>query len=286
MKEIRSPFYIESVSYRSFRELCDSCRDQSKIGMSFGRPGVGKSEASLRYSNWSLVEANLAVRTGVPISPENLLACETLYYKPSITVSPQRLKSELAVAKNRFHDAKMRAVNWTSVTDWATASQKQQVSLIIVDEAHRLKYAAFEELRDLQERWNVGIVLIGDPGMERSLVRMFHFADRVRYVEKFNPFSMMDVVQYTHKQAELLGVAMPEDDVYQLLGAYSRGNPRILGHLFALIEKLLKINSDIVQEITREVVDTAREMMLLGLGGKAVSIELPSDGIAALASAG
>jgi hypothetical protein len=285
MKEIRSPFFIESASYRSFRELCDACREQTKIGMSFGRPGIGKSEASLRYSNWSLVEANLSVRTGVPIEPGKLLSCDTLYYKPGITVSPRRLKSELSLLKNRFYDAKLRAISWRKETDWAAALQTQQVNLIIVDEAHRLKYQALEELRDLHERWNLAVVLIGDPGMERSLPRMFHFADRVRYVEKFEALSLPDVSKYIEKQVEIMAIPRPAEEVYPLIAAYSRGNPRILGHLFALIQRLLRINNDIVHEMTREVVDTAREMMLIGLAGKPKPIDRPVESLAGLASA-
>lgn len=285
MKEIRTPFYIESASYLSFRELCDACREQTKIGLSFGRPGIGKSEASLRYSSWSLIEMNLSIKTGVPVEPEKLLSCDTLYYKPGITVSPQRLKSELSILKNRFCDAKLRAISWRKEADWAAALQTQQINLLIVDEAHRLKYQVLEELRDLHERWNIGVVLIGDPGMERNLPRMFHFADRVRYVEKFEALSLVDVGKYIDKQVELMSLPKPAEDVYSLISTYSRGNPRILGHLFALIQRLLKINNDIVHEITKEVVDTARDMMLIGLG-KTKPVERSVESLAALASTG
>jgi DNA transposition AAA+ family ATPase len=266
MKENKTPFYIESTSYRSFKELCEACRDQEKIGMSFGRPGVGKTEASLRFSEWALVEANLAVRNGVPVEPERLVACDTLYYRPGVTVSPQRLKTELGVLKNKFSDIKVCAISWQSPAVWSVALQTPQVRLIIVDEAHRLKYSSLEELRDLQERWNVGMVLIGDPGMERSLARTYHFADRVRYLEKFEPLVSDDLRKYVDKQAELLAVPKPTDEVFQIIAKYSRGNPRVLGHLFAIVQRLLKINDDIVREITVEVTETAREMMLVGLG--------------------
>jgi hypothetical protein len=142
--------------------------------MSFGRAGVGKTEASLRYSNWPLVDANFSVRTGIPVEPESLSQCDTLYYKPGITVSPQKLKSEISILRNRFYEVKVRALTWHKLGDWATAIQNRQVTLIIVDEAHRLKYQSLEELRDLQEKWCIGVVLIGDPGMERSLAKMYH----------------------------------------------------------------------------------------------------------------
>jgi hypothetical protein len=207
------------------------------------------------------------VRTGIPVEPESLSQCDTLYYKPGITVSPQKLKSEISILRNRFYEVKVRALTWHKLGDWATAIQNRQVNLIIVDEAHRLKYQSLEELRDLQEKWCIGVVLIGDPGMERSLAKMYHFADRVRYVEKFDPLGLTDVVKYTDKWLELMKLPKAADDIYPLIAAYSRGNPRILGHLFALTQRLLRINDDMVNEFSREVLDTAREMMLVGLGG-------------------
>lgn len=284
MKETKTPFYIESVAYLDFQELCDACRDQAKIGMSFGTPGVGKTEASLRYSNWILAESNLYVRNGVPIEPERLLKCDTLYYKPGVTVSPSRLRSELSILKNRFHDAKARAVGWLTPDAWADMQQAQQVFLLIVDEAHRLKYAALEELRDLQEKWETGVVLIGDPGMERSLARMFHFADRVRYIEKFIQLNVEEIREYIDKRIELAQLTKPSQQVYTMIAEYCKGNPRILGHLFALIERLLKMNDDLVEEITTEVVEDAREMMLVR-GGIAHMSKSPET-LAGLAHAG
>lgn len=234
--------------------------------MSFGSPGTGKTSACRRYSNWSLIEANMLVRNGMPIEPEKLLVCDVLYYKPGITVSPSRLRSELSTLKNRFHDAKSRAINWLSPKEWAAAQQRKQINLIIIDEAHRLRFATFEELRDLHEKWSIGIVLIGDLGMEHNLARMFHFSDRVRYIEKFEPLTTMETAMYIDKRIESLSVSKPSDEIRALIFDYTRGNPRKLGHIFALIERLLKINDDLVDGITTEVVDTAREMMLLRAG--------------------
>ncbi len=139
-----------------------------------------------------------------------------------------------------------------------------KLGLVIIDEAHRLKYQSLEELRDLQERWNVGIVLIGDPGMEMNLPRMFHFADRVRYAEPFGPLSGPEIHEYIQKQAENIHVPESSAEVKEVIATCTRGNPRTLGHLFALIQKILKINDDIVQEITPEVIEAARELMLTG----------------------
>ena len=261
MKETKPSFYVESEAFRAFYELCESCREQKEIGLIHGRPGAGKTEAALRYSNWALVERNLAIKYGQPIEPEKVSTLDAIYFKPGITVSPQRLKSELSLTRNRFSDVKGKALSWHKPEDWQHAAK---IGLIIIDEAHRLKYHALEELRDLQERWSVGVVLIGDPGMEMNLPRMFHFADRVRYAEPFSPLSTPEIHEYIKKKTEDIGVVEPCADVKTVIATCSKGNPRTLGHLFALIQKILKINADIVQEITPDVIEAARKLMLVG----------------------
>jgi len=271
MKETKAIFYVESASYRTFYELCESCREQKEIGLISGRPGVGKTSAALRYSKWCLIEQNFAQKFGQPVAPETVSLLDSIYFKPSVTVSPQRLKSELTLARNRFCDVKDKALSWHRSPHWMQAGK---ISLVIIDEAHRLKYQALEELRDLQERWNVGLVLIGDPGMEMNLPRMFHFADRVRYAEPFDPLSRKEVFEYIQKQATIINVPEPSADVSEAIALCTRGNPRTLGHLFALVQKILKINDDIVHEITTDVIETARELMLMGSTVKPIAPSL------------
>lgn len=267
MKETNDPFFIETIPYFDLVELAEVCLEQRTIGLSFGKPGVGKTTAAKRLANWSLVEANFAVRNAGPVDPEALVKCHTLYYLPSITVSAPRLRSELAMLRNKFEDVFGKAVSWNRVEDWAVEIQKDHVQLIVVDEAHRLKYQALEELRDLHDKFKVGILLIGDPGFEKSLGRMWHFAKRVAYVEEFKPLNESEIAKYIDKKVELMNFPKPTEEVYELISWYSQGNLRTLGHLFAMMERLLRINDDIVREITREVVETAREMLLYGLNG-------------------
>lgn len=267
MKDTNSKFFVESISYRNLAELAEVCREQRTIGLCFGKPGTGKTTAAMRWANWSLVEANFSVRNGAPIQPEELLKCDTLYYLPSVTVSAPRLRKELVLLRNKFGDVIAQTVSFHRPADWAETIQKEHVQLIIVDEAYRMKYQALEELRDWHDKYNVGVLLIADPGFERNLGRMWHFQKRVAYVEEFKALNEIEVTAYIDKQVEQMKLPKPKDEVCALINWYCQGNLRSLGHLFAMIGRLLRINDDVVREVTRDVVETARDMLLFGLNG-------------------
>lgn len=267
MKENNNQLFVKSKAYSSFVELAAVCREQQVISACFGRPGVGKTFAAKKFSNWSLVEANLAVRNGVPIEADKLLLCDTIYYLPSITVSAPRIRTELGVARNKFEEAVKRAVAWQTPKDLAAALQEKRTKLVIVDEAYRLKFQALEELRDLVDKWEVGLLLIGDPGMERTLARLRHFATRVAYMEEIKQLTEQEVNSYIDQKLVSLKLSRPNDEVCKLIFLITQGNLRTLGHLFPIIERILKINDDIVTGITKEIVVTAKEMMIFGLNG-------------------
>jgi len=265
--ESNSPFFLESVSHFNLVELATVCRDDKKIGLCFGKPGIGKTLSAKRFCNWQTIEANLAVKNGTPLDPASMILCDSVYYLPSVTVSAARLKNELTVLKNRFEDAFLKAVNWLKPQEWPSELSKQHLKLVIVDEAFRLKYQALEQLRDIQEEWDVGLLLIADAGFERSLSRMWHFSVRVAHAEELQPLSAAETTQYIDKQLEVMNLAKPPEEVYALIYWYTQGVLRALGNLFSMIARILKINEDVVKELTHEVVETAREMVMFGLNG-------------------
>jgi DNA transposition AAA+ family ATPase len=265
--ESSSPFFLESVAHFALAELATVCRDDKKIGLCFGKPGIGKTSSAKRFCNWQTIEANLTAKNGVPVEPASMLLCDSVYYLPSVTVSAPRLRIELNQLKNKFEDAFLQAVNWQKPEEWARETQKQHLKLVIVDEAFRLKYQALEELRDIQEQWDVGLLLIADPGFERSLSKMWHFSVRVAHAEELQPLTADETAQYIDRQLQIMNLPKPPEEVYTLIYWYTQGVLRTLVNLFAMIARILKINEDVVREITRDVVEAAREMMMFGLSG-------------------
>lgn len=265
--ESNSPFFLEPVSHFNFVELATVCRDDKKIGLCFGKPGIGKTWSAKKFCNWATIEANMNAKNGVPVEPATMMLCDSAYYLPSVTVSAPRLKSELTSLRSRFEDAYLRSVNWQRPADWANEVQRSHLKLVIVDEAFRLKYQALEQLRDMQEEWDVGLVLIADPGFERSLCRMWHFAVRVAHAEELHPLSAAETAQYVDRQLNVMQLSKPPEEVYALIYWYTQGVMRALDNLFSMIARILKINEDVVNEITRDVVETARDMMMFGLNG-------------------
>lgn len=256
-ENLRSP-YLVTNNYLQFEELCDLCRREKVIGLCLGRPGVGKTEAAKRYSQWSKVEPYLSHRVQLFSNEEVLSTLDTVYYVPQITVTPTKLKADLARLRNQFNDLVEKAMTCSSRSDkqWQSAYD----TLIIVDDAYRLRYEALEELKDIRKKRNIGMVLIGDLAMSRRLHRQPHFVDRVAFEHNFHQLSFEDANQFVDMKLAQVSLSKPQSEVYSAIYWYTQGNPRTLNNLFVQIARLKEINE--MTELTRDLVDTAREMIM------------------------
>jgi DNA transposition AAA+ family ATPase len=140
-----------------------------------------------------------------------------------------------------------------------------------VDEADRLKMPELEELRDRYDRANfwdgVGLILIGLPGIEKRLARYSQLYSRVGFVHHFRPLSAEELRFIVAHKWQELGLTFAPDDYTdaEALAAIARitgGNFRLIQRLFAQIARVLEINR--LGTITQEVVETARENLVIG----------------------
>lgn len=139
--------------------------------------------------------------------------------------------------------------------------------LIVVDEADRLKMPSLEQLRDLFDRTQVGLVLIGMPGLEKRLARFAQFYSRIGFAHEFRPLSAAQVRQLLEQHWTPPGVKLPAEDPLQeeTVAAIVRvtgGNFRLLHRLLTQMERILEINQ--LKQVTSAVVEAARESLVIG----------------------
>ena len=140
-------------------------------------------------------------------------------------------------------------------------------TLVMIDEADRLKMTALEQVRDIFDRGGIGVVLIGMPGIEKRLSRYPQLYSRVGFVHAFRPLSAAQVRDVLHQKWAPSGVTLPEAGVTdeEALAAIIRatgGNFRLLHRLLTQMARIVEING--LQTVTSAVVEAARESLVIG----------------------
>ena len=126
---------------------------------------------------------------------------------------------------------------------------------------------ALEQVRDIFDKGGIGLVLIGMPGLEKRLSRYPQLYSRVGFVHAFRPLSATEVRHLLRHKWLPSGVVFPEDgwvdeEVLAAIIRITGGNFRLLHRLITQIARLLEINA--LQKVTSQVVETARESLVIG----------------------
>jgi DNA transposition AAA+ family ATPase len=150
----------------------------------------------------------------------------------------------------------------------ANAQIADPTTLVIIDEADRLKMGALEQVRDIFDQGEVGVILIGMPGIEKRLARYPQLYSRVGFVHAFRPLTAMQVRELLRQQewrppgVALTAEAIADEEALAAVIRITGGNFRLLQRLLTQIARLLEINE--LSTITTPVVQAARESLVIG----------------------
>jgi DNA transposition AAA+ family ATPase len=259
--------FIVTKEYRRFAEFCDACREARYIGLCYGLPGVGKTVSARQYTRWNQLESLLGgppPYRHTPTPPPDSGPWQTVRYTPGVTNTPRSVEQAVGNVWGTVQGLGARA---TWYRDPTAAVLRRPPDLLVVDEADRRKTASLEQLRDVYDRRQVGMVLIGMPGLEKRLARYAQLYSRVGFVHQFRPLSGKELQGVIEQQWVQLGLDLADNQhadaaVVNAIARATGGNFRLVQRLFAQIERIVSINK--LPAVTTEVVTLARERLVDG----------------------
>jgi DNA transposition AAA+ family ATPase len=294
---------VETLEHRRFAEFCDACRRYGYIGLCYGSPGVGKTLSARSYSRWDkvkqsdrwgsgptedplldtvfytpgVVNAPGAIADGIRVLRDTL---QDLARRPLRMERQERLESIRQRDKDRHqtilykHDWFAERLPELHPTDGEVAMEynvkihelADPTTLIIIDEADRLRMASLEQVRAIFDAGSIGVILIGMPGLEKKLARFPQFYSRIGFVHEFRSLAAKEVRELLGRRWTPPGVHLPQEPLdAETVAAVIRitgGNFRLLNRLLTQMERILEVNA--LQQVTKTVVEAARESLVIG----------------------
>ena len=301
--EATSGGFIETVEYDRFIEFCDACRRFRYIGLCYGSPGVGKTLSARSYSRWEKVKQSDRWGSGPTEDPlldtvfytpsvvnapntiqADIRSCRDTLRDLAKRPLRQEKEGELDAIRRRDdeHQAKiLLEYDWFSgpipepqptYGQVAREYSKKELqiidptTLIVIDEADRLRMASLEQVRAIFDAGEIGVILIGMPGLEKKLARYPQFYSRIGFVHEFRALDAVAIRELLQGGWMPPGVHLPpqpwDQETIAAIIRISGGNFRLLNRLLTQVERILEINS--LQEVTKAVVEAARESLVIG----------------------
>ncbi|MHB8629968.1 MAG: AAA family ATPase [Aggregatilineales bacterium] len=267
MSDIPQAPFLVTKEYNRFAEFCDACRLYRYIGLCYGLPGIGKTWSARHYADWDRVEVLEQQMwddnfRAIPA----IVTCRSVFYTPIVAGTPYRLAKDLHYQCHQLSTLRLNT-HLALDEEFDPKGTALEPELIIVDEANRLKMASLEQVRDIFDRKKIGLVLIGMPGLEKSLSRYPQLYSRIGFVHQFNPLGIEEMRFILSHLWQPLGLDFDhptpsQTEAVAAIFRFTGGNFRLIQHLFAQIERILRINN--LETITKEVVETARKNLLIG----------------------
>ena len=301
--DIATSDFVETLEYTRFVEFAEACRRYRYIGLCHGVPGIGKTLSARRLSQADRVENHdlwhhgpiyglpiaTAFYTAPVVNMPSQVAAGLLRVTGKLAAlarGPMGRQEELALDTIRLRNENYRRAHagqpgyqafedppleptYQQVVEQFSASKKaigDPTTLILIDEADRLRMSSLEQVRSQFDDGNFGLVLIGMPGIEKRMARYPQFYSRIGFVHEFRPLAAPEVRRLLARRWAPAGVALASQALSEEAEAavlrVTGGNFRLLHRLLAQVERVLEING--LNSITKEVVEVARQSLVIG----------------------
>ena len=212
--------FIETSAHKRFVEFARTVRKDRTIGLCYGPAGVGKTLSARRYAKWDIAEPLLESWGPRDPSDEKVYAAlarsRTVFYTPPVASAFAALRKDLNQLRNRVEACIDQALDPRSAQP--TRPREGHTELIIVDEAERLTNSALEYLRDQFDRAEIGLILIGMPGIEKRMSRYPQLYSRIGFAHPYPPLSRDEMAMLMQKGNEAnKAQGIPEVDFFEQL---------------------------------------------------------------------
>jgi len=125
---------------------------------------------------------------------------------------------------------------------------------------------SLEQVRSVFDSGDMGMTLIGMPGIEKRIARFPQFYSRIGFVHEFRPLTDADIQVLLEQRWAPVGIHLPspspEPEVIAAVIRLTRGNFRLLVRLLTQMEPVVAING--LETLSVDVVETARENLVIG----------------------
>jgi DNA transposition AAA+ family ATPase len=270
------PPLIVTKEHRRFEEFADTVRRHRYIGVCWGPPGVGKTLSARHYAgadDWEQWQRAVGSYqgTGAGVTPgpvpARILQARTCLWTPTVTATAKEVDLALPRACQQISYAvdyhRHGHVDPYVHTESAASGLTE---LLIIDETDRLKTTGLEQVRDYYDRHNIGVVLIGMPGIERCLARYPQLYSRIGFAHEYRPLTTEELTAVLTRRWHADGLASDDDFTQTVaiatIARITGGNFRLVDRLLAQIQRIRQINH--LTTVTPEVVEAAREALLIG----------------------
>ena len=233
---------LECLSYILSRPVAH----QVGMGMIYGKPGLGKTQFSMRYAIEHDSVYLSALKASTPKSfTVALLSKLRERYEPSLNepiIGPKaRLFRDILDTVNRH-------------------TTKDHMPLILIDEVDNIIHYPHEEiigmLRDIADNTVAGVVLVGMQDLREKVMKLnSHYYNRFIYFAEFKPLTDNDVLMMC---SQLSTIAIAED-----LAKFTNEKPQAGGDARKVI-KAIRLYEEIAHKLSREGLDLKTYLKVVG----------------------